>query len=190
MVAPTPSDTGGDRPAETVDRPRRGFLLKLVALGIGALACAVPAAAGLIAMLNPLRQKGQGAEPFKLATLETLDAVPRKFPVVADRTDAWNRFPNEPIGAVYLRRLDDGQVQAIHVVCPHAGCSVQYDVSGNQYFCPCHEGHFDLSGKRLDETPPSPRDLDTLPVEIRNGNEVWVQFVNYRTGVPEKVIEA
>lgn len=169
---------------------RRGFLTRVVALLIGAAAYLPPAAAGAWVFFNPLRQKSQGGRMFRLATLETLDEVPKKFPVIADRTDAWNRFPNEPVGAVYLRKTADDKVTAIHVVCPHAGCSVQYHAEGGKFFCPCHSASFDLAGARLDETSPSPRNLDTLDVEIRDGNEVWVKFANFRTGTPEKIEEA
>ena len=176
-------------PADKLDQ-RRGFITKLIALLVGAAAYLPPLAAGGWVFLNPLRQKGQGGRMFRLATLETLDETPKKFPVIADRTDAWNRFPNEPVGAVYLRKTAPDQVQAIHVVCPHAGCSVQYQADDNKFFCPCHSANFDLSGARLDETSPSPRNLDTLEVEIRAENEVWVKFVNFRTGTPEKIEEA
>lgn len=176
-------------PADKLDQ-RRGFITKAIALLVGAAAYLPPLAAGAWVFLNPLRQKGQGGRMFRLATLETLDETPKKFPVIADRTDAWNRFPNEPVGAVYLRKTAQDQVQAIHVVCPHAGCSVQYQAGDNKFFCPCHSANFDLSGARLDETSPSPRNLDTLEVEIRAENEVWVKFVNFRTGTPEKIEEA
>ena len=175
--------------ADNLDQ-RRGFITKVIALLVGAAAYLPPAAAGAWVFLNPLRQKGQGGRMFRLATLETLDEVPKKFPVIADRTDAWNRFPNEPVGAVYLRKTADDQVKAIHVVCPHAGCSVQYQANADKFFCPCHSASFDLSGARLDKKSPSPRDLDTLDVEIREGNEVWVKFVNFRNGTTEKTEEA
>ena len=42
-------------------------------------------------------------------------------------------------------------------------------------------------GKILDPKSPSPRGLDDLPVEIRNGGEVWVTFQNFRAGVHEKI---
>jgi menaquinol-cytochrome c reductase iron-sulfur subunit len=170
---------------------RRGFLAGAVALATGGVACAVPALAGLVSALNPLRQKSQAGVFLRLASLETLpeDGTPRKFPVVLDRTDAWNRFPKEPVGAVFLRRVKD-KVEAIHVVCPHAGCFIVYDAAKNTYFCPCHNGNFDLTGKRLDSNSPSPRDLDTLEVEIRDGTEVWVKFQNFQTGIPQKVAEA
>jgi menaquinol-cytochrome c reductase iron-sulfur subunit len=183
--------TKPDQPETPADlAPRRGFIAKAVALLIGAAAYLPPVAAGAWVFLNPLRQKSQGGRMFRLATLETLDEVPKKFPVIADRTDAWNRFPNEPVGAVYLRKTGDDKVEAIHVVCPHAGCSVQYQAEGKKFFCPCHSASFDLAGARLDETSPSPRNLDTLDVEIRDGNEVWVKFANFRTGTPEKIEEA
>ena len=178
---------------------RRSFLMKTATIGFGGLAYAVPALAGLFAFLNPLRQKSEAGQLIRLATLDMLpsDGTPREVSVVADRSDAWNRFPNEPVGAVYLRQTgflkqtgqQDNSVEAINVVCPHAGCSVQYNAAEDKFFCPCHAASFDLTGKRLDATSPSPRNLDTLEVEIREG-EVWVRFQNFRTGTPEKIVEA
>ncbi|MEN6496538.1 MAG: Rieske 2Fe-2S domain-containing protein [Thermoguttaceae bacterium] len=186
----------GDSGSKATAPRRRGFLAGAVALVTGGVACAVPAFAGLVSFLNPLRQKAQAGQFLRLASLETLpdDGTPRKFPVILDRTDAWNRFPNEPVGAVFLRRVPSKDkkvtVEAIHVVCPHAGCFIVYDATKNNFACPCHNGSFDLGGKRLDASSPSPRDLDTLEVELRNGTEVWVKFQNFRTGIPQKVAEA
>jgi len=163
-----------------------------MAIVLGIVACVVPAVVGIVTFLNPLRKKGQAGRFIRLASLDVLpeNGTPRRFPVIADRTDAWNRFPNEPIGAVFLRRTGKDGVEAIHVVCPHAGCFIGYDQDENEFLCPCHNAHFDLTGKRKDENSPSPRDLDTLDVEIRNGTEVWVKFQNFRTGIPSKVVEA
>jgi len=173
---------------------RRGFLAELIAWICGGVALLVPVAAGMVAFLNPLRQKSQGGGFIKLATLATLpeDGVPQRFPVVAERTDAWNRFPNEPIGAVWLRRTAANAVEALQVVCPHAGCSIVYDDAEGEgkFFCPCHAATFGLGGERLEKTSPSPRDMDTLETEIRNNTEVWVKFQNFRTGTPKKIAEA
>ena len=105
---------------------------------------------------------------MRLASLETIpaDGTPLKVPVIADRADAWSRFPAEPIGAVFLRH-SGGSVTALQVICPHAGCSINYDAAGRKYSCPCHAASFDLSGRRTDVTSPSPRDMDSLAVEIR-----------------------
>ena len=171
---------------------RRGFIVKASALVLGAVSLLAPVATGVVAFFNPLRQKAQGGRAVRLASLHVLpeDGIPRKFPVIADRTDAWNRFPNEPIGAVFLRKTGnkDRPVEAINVVCPHAGCSIQYSGSpeGGKFFCPCHTASFDLAGKRLDANSPSPRDLDTLDVQIDNGTEIWVKFQDFRTGTSRK----
>lgn len=192
MESSNPSEPGGSPPCAAASDPRRRFVMKALAAGSGGLAYALPALAGIVAFLDPLKQKSQAGQFLRVASLDTLpaDGTPQKVSIVSDRTDAWNRFPNEPVGAVMLRRTGDGQVEALNVVCPHAGCSVQYESAEGKLFCPCHGASFDLSGKRLDATSPSPRDLDRLEVEIRSGTEVWVHFQNFRTGIAEKVPEA
>jgi len=173
---------------------RRGFFSKVAALVLGGVAFATPLAIGIVSFLNPLRLKSQSGRFFRLATLEVLpeDGTPRKYPVIADRNDAWNRFPNEPIGAVFLRRTGDKKkpIEALNVICPHAGCFIGFDSKDRQFLCPCHNAHFSLEGERLDENSESPRDMDTLEVEIRDGGEIWVKFENFRTGTPEKIVEA
>ena len=84
------------------------------------------------------------------------------------------------------------------LICPHAGCTIELkdvpdEKTGSKapgYACPCHKAYFDLTGKRLQAASPSPRDLDQLEVEVRNGNEVWVKFQNYKLGTPDKVAVA
>jgi menaquinol-cytochrome c reductase iron-sulfur subunit len=174
-------------------KTRRGFFEQAAAVLLGCVAFVVPAVTGLLAFLNPLRQKSQGGQFMRLTTLDSLpeDGTPRKIPVVADRTDAWNRFPAEPIGAVFLRRVG-GEVKALQVICPHAGCSIgiQSAAEGPAFLCPCHIAHFDIDGKRTDATSPSPRDMDSLDVEVRNTNEVWVKFQTFRLGTPSKIAQA
>jgi menaquinol-cytochrome c reductase iron-sulfur subunit len=173
---------------------RRGFLAQAIAVVAGGIALLVPGAVAVAAWLNPLRLKSQAGEFRKLASLAGLpdDGTPRKIPVIADRTDAWNRFPREPIGAVFLRRTGENQVEAFQVVCPHAGCTIRYETTpeGGKFFCPCHAASFALDGQRLDSTSSSPRDMDSLEVEIRNQEEVWVKFQDFKTGTAKKEAKA
>ncbi len=175
---------------------RRGFLAKLLALTCGIFVCAVPAAIGLVASLSPLRWKSRAGRFVRLTSLAALpaDGTPRRFPVVADRTDAWNRFPNEPIGAVFLCRTAEDTVEAFQVVCPHAGCSITYETASDggagKFFCPCHAASFGLDGSRLDKTSASPRDMDTLEVRIENETDVLVKFEDFETGTSRKVAKA
>ncbi|MEN6458625.1 MAG: Rieske 2Fe-2S domain-containing protein [Thermoguttaceae bacterium] len=177
----------GDRNA------RRGFLGQAIALLCGATAFLIPTAVGVATFLNPLRQKGQGGRWMRLATLDTLptDGTPQRVPVIADRTDAWTRYPAEPVGAVFLRRSGE-KVAALQVVCPHAGCTIDYQSSpkGGAFLCPCHTATFDLQGKRTQTTSPCPRDMDRLEVEVRNNVEVWVKFESFLLGVASKVPQA
>ena len=168
---------------------RRGFLKKLFASVIGAVLGLVPMAAGLRVWLDPLRRKAAAGGAVLVGTLEALpaDDVPRKFTVVADRVDAWNKFNNVPMGAVYLRRTGDKSVEALNVVCPHAGGFVDYAPAAACFICPFHNSKFALDGKISDPNSPAPRAMDRLEVEIRNGHEVWVKFQNYQAGRAEKI---
>ncbi|MEJ5342313.1 MAG: Rieske (2Fe-2S) protein [Thermogutta sp.] len=172
---------------------RRGVLGSLIAWILGLIALAPSLVTGLAAFLAPLRSGRKGGLLVRLTTLDNLpkDGSPRKFPIVAEKRNGWT-LSREPVGAVYLRLLPDGTVQALHVVCPHAGCAVEYrpgQGQGNagEFFCPCHLARFDLDGKRLDAVSPSPRDMDTLSVEIRNGQEIWVEFQNFQVGTAQKI---
>jgi menaquinol-cytochrome c reductase iron-sulfur subunit len=190
---PSPCCCQHDTPADGDNR--RCFLGKSAALVCGAAALAVPTATGVVAFLNPLRQKSQGGEFMRLASLDAIpdDGSPLKVSVIADRTDAWTRFPKEAIGAVFIAR-EAGQpkdkLTAFQVICPHAGCSITFDASAKKYFCPCHSASFDLAGVRTDATSPSPRNMDTLQVEIRNKNEVWVKFETFQIGTERKVAQS
>jgi menaquinol-cytochrome c reductase iron-sulfur subunit len=197
---PLSTGCGCNSALETRLQGRRSFLAKFTALLAGSVALLTPAAVGIVTFLNPLRQKSRAGGFVRVTTFEAVpeDGSPRKFPVIADRTDAWNFFPNEPIGAVYLRRMDKDQVEALQVVCPHAGCSIMAEkkVSGTIiekvpdtfFHCPCHAASFDLSGKRLDAASPSPRDMDRLDTEIRD-KEVWVKFQKFVTGTVNKIAQ-
>lgn len=168
---------------------RRGFLKKASAVLLGGLSALIPAAAGLSVFVDPLRRKSQDGGSVLVATLNALpdDGVPRKFSVISSHVDAWNRTPEARIGAVYLRRSNGKSVQAFNVVCPHLGCFVDYKPERKGFHCPCHNSTFALDGKINDPKSPSPRGLDALEVEIRNGTEIWVRFQNFRTSTAEKI---
>jgi len=171
---------------------RRNYLGNITALTLGAVGLGCPTLVAAAAAINPLRTSSKQGRFIKVASLEALpeDGTPRRFPVVADRDDAWNRFADEPIGAVFLRRVQGDKVEAIQVVCPHAGCHICYEAERDIFFCPCHTASFSITGERLEARSPSPRDLDTLEVEVRNGAEVWVKFEKYQTGTSQKIAES
>ncbi|MFZ5832157.1 MAG: ubiquinol-cytochrome c reductase iron-sulfur subunit [Planctomycetota bacterium] len=194
-------NTGTPQPSDD----RRDFLARIAAIGGGLVAAITPIGVGIAAFLNPLRSPAAAGKEYRLGPLSALpdDGTPWRFAIIADRTDAWNRFPDQPVGAVFVRRVPGTQeVKAFQVVCPHNGCSITYapleaaaaDAAGNakpgaplgKFFCPCHEASFDLDGARTDKTSQSPRDMDSLTVEVRDG-DIFVNFERFRLNTPEKV---
>jgi menaquinol-cytochrome c reductase iron-sulfur subunit len=177
--------------------PRRNFIVAFFAATIGLLLGLFPLGAGLLTFLDPLfKRKGRPAdESGKLLRIGSVDAIPVdgtpvQMPVIADLTDAWNREPNQPVGAVYLRR-DGDKIVAYNAICPHAGCFVGYDAGRRCFQCPCHTSSFELSGERMMPSP-SPRDMDPLEVDeakLADG-EVWVHFQNYYPGKAEREAKA
>lgn len=167
---------------------RRSFFKQAATVVLGAVAVLAPIGAAISVMLDPLRRKGGTGSFIRVASLSSLpaDGVPRKFAVIADRTDAWNRYPNTPIGAVYLRRPDKDTVEAFNVVCPHAGGFIDYNTQQKCFLCPLHNSDFSLDGSIKDPKSPSPRPMDSLKVEVRN-NEIWVAFQNFHAGTREKI---
>jgi menaquinol-cytochrome c reductase iron-sulfur subunit len=177
-------------PSDEPPKPdRRDFLAKAAAVGIGAATTTVPLLAGLATILDPLRRNAGFGGPVFVTTLGALpdDGEPRRFQIIANRSDVWNKYPNTPIGAVFLRRMGESKVAALNVACPHAGCSVEFKEDSNSYLCPCHDSTFKLDGTLANESSPSPRGMDLLEVEVRHGAEVWVKFQNFEVGKAKKI---
>jgi menaquinol-cytochrome c reductase iron-sulfur subunit len=140
-------------------------------------------------LFDPMRRRSADHGLVRVTSLQALpeDGTPRKFAVVSTQTDAWNKNPAVPIGAVYVRRTGPAAVRAFNVVCPHAGCFVNYVAQRRTYTCPCHNSAFGLDGQITDPRSPSPRPMDELHVEIRKNSEVWVRFQNFRAGIERKI---
>jgi menaquinol-cytochrome c reductase iron-sulfur subunit len=180
------------RPAPPPLPQRRDFLTRALTIIVGGIITLFPFAAGLAVFVDPLRRKGKKGEFVPVAELDEVpaDGVPRQFKVAADQSDAWNFYPNEPLGAVYLRRVADAdKPEAVTATCPHLGCFVDFYPAAGTYKCPCHDSSFEADGKRINpETCPAARDLDSLEVEVRDGT-VWVEFQKFKPGIKDKVIE-
>ncbi len=59
---------------------------------------------------------------------------------------------------------------ALSSVCPHLGCSVHWEAQNNRFFCPCHNGAFDPSGKATEGPPASAnQSLKKFPLKVENG---------------------
>src|SRR5271157_695337 len=159
--------------------------------GLIKLVIAVPAVAFLV---SPLRKKGQDAGENAFAALTSLNqlkvGVPRSFAIIQDQTDAWIKYPSEPVGSVWLIRQPAGakpEVIAFTAECPHLGCAVNLTADGKSFLCPCHTSAFDLQGTKKNTVPP--RNMDRLKVELTKDDdpEVRVKFQRFRTQSEEQI---
>ena len=171
---------------------RRNFLVRLMAVVIGGLVTIFPFAAGLLVFADPWRRQASGARLVKVATLDDVpdDGIPRRFSVLESQIDAWNYYPNQPVGAVYLRRTKGHATpEALQATCPHAGCMVDFSKNADVFKCPCHNSSFKPDGQIIQPSP-APRPMDTLICKVvdRAGvKEVWVEFQNFYTGSANKI---
>lgn len=198
-----PTTPGKPAHAPATEGSRRGFFYNLFTALMAGLVAVVPVAAGLAVYFDPIRRKSKLGSFLPVTTIDKLpdaskgDALIGRFQILADRVDAWNIYPNEPIGGVYLVVPKGKQeIVAFHATCPHLGCGVDVreDEKGNFSFkCPCHTSAFNSDGSR--QMPcVSPRDMDVLECEMKpvpgGGQEVFVKFQNFLPGIEAKKVKS
>lgn len=162
-----------------------GGLLSSV-LGLGLL---IPGVSYLLSPVRRRRAAVPAAPTFPVAQIDEVPdvsqgAAPLRATVIASgQRDAWNRLDTVKLGSVWLARRGGGEVTCLSTVCPHAGCSIDYDATQKSFVCPCHASRFDLDGTRRDG--PSPRDMDRLEVELKDG-EVRCRYQRFRLALGRK----
>lgn len=171
---------------------RRSFL-KWAIHGLGVLFAAilgVPAVAYLIDARNRPARPGQFKTVARLSELEM--GVPHQVVIQEVRSDAWTLHPNDVVGRVWLIRRDQETVEAFTTICPHLGCSVNFEEKEQLFICPCHGGTFDIHCQRADRpgfVNPAPRGMDRLECRRDSANPdlIQVQYQNFRQGEPTPI---
>ncbi|HWL09732.1 MAG TPA: Rieske 2Fe-2S domain-containing protein [Planctomicrobium sp.] len=172
--------------------PRRSFLVKAAALLVAGVTATVPLFIAFGNVLSPLFRRSKTAAPTEETSYfvgKTGGLIPGGPPqilqVIGTKKDAWTTYPGIALGSVLVRLDDEGQIVCLNARCTHLGCTVGYQSTENRLYCPCHAASFSLNGERFNQTPP--RNLDRLDAEIRNGDEIWVRFQNFRSGTEEQI---
>ncbi|MBM3264097.1 MAG: Rieske (2Fe-2S) protein [candidate division Zixibacteria bacterium] len=65
---------------------------------------------------------------------------------------------------ILVSRTSDG-FQAFSSTCPHLGCRVHWEADKRQFFCPCHNGVFDVNGAPV-SGPPADGGQHLYPVSV------------------------
>jgi Rieske Fe-S protein len=170
--------------------------------GLGALFAAIlgnPALAYLIDARNRPAPSGDFKTVARLSELQV--GVPHQAVIRDVRRDAWTLHPNDVVGRVWLIRRDKNQVDAFTTICPHLGCSVNFEEKNNLFVCPCHNGTFRITGERVSEqelhrSNPAPRGMDSLETQLvkdpssADDPVIQVKYQNFIQGRDEKVPKA
>jgi Rieske Fe-S protein len=175
---------------------RRNFL-KWATYGLGAAFAATLGAPAILYLLDPRNRPARPGAFKTVAKLSDLkEGVPFQATIRELRHDAWTLHPNDVVGRVWLIRRKDDKIDAFTTTCPHLGCSVNFE--GPNFVCPCHNGTFDIAGKRVDpgagRTNPAPRDMDALQLQLIADPEnpadklVQVEFRSFENGKTDKIV--
>ncbi len=170
--------------------PNRRDWLRLGAWSLGGLFSALLAVPGLRFLTGPLG-RSTADRPFRpLVRLGQLRVgEPEAFAILAERRDAWVKYPREPVGSVWLVRQPEGSkvpVLAFSAECPHLSCPIGLAPARDGFVCPCHGAKFGLGGGA--ENPVSPRGMDGLEVELSADPdpEILVRFERFQPQKAEK----
>jgi Rieske Fe-S protein len=195
---PSPgSSFPGAAEADAAAPPERRTFLKWAINGLGLLFAAVLGVPAVIYLIDPLNRKRAKSDyrstGVRLSSLEVNKPVQAVLRDV--RHDAWTLHPNDVIGRVWLVKRDKNTVEAFTTVCPHLGCSVNFEASVGRFICPCHNGTFDLEGQRVqfkEGNNPAPRDMDKLKVrrDPKDSDMILVEYLNFRQGEAEKTLKS
>lgn len=64
-----------------------------------------------------------------------------------------------------LLKTETGELRAFSAKCTHLDCNVQYQPDSKKFYCACHDGYFDSTGKNIAGPPPSPLVAFTMKQE-------------------------
>lgn len=165
---------------------RRTFLGALT-VGIGGVIGVVMAIPLVRYLFYPVGRKivSNAGGPIDVLGLDQLEegGAPVRVELVGDNVrDAWASADRTKLGAAWLQRKAGGEVVAFSSVCPHLGCSINYD--GSDFRCPCHKSAFGRDGAK--QSGPSKRGLDPLPVDVKDGR-VLVTYRAFKPDISERV---
>jgi menaquinol-cytochrome c reductase iron-sulfur subunit len=161
----------GGSVANSPEMSRRQF----VTLVMGVLGSIMGAVIGLPAigfLLSPaLKQQAEDAW-IPAGLLENYPVgTPTLFTFTRTKANGWEKTVNSY--GVFIVRSSDTELEAFSNRCTHLSCRVNWLATANEFVCPCHDGHFGLSGAVTGGPPPRP--LDKYEFKVEDG-KLMIRF--------------
>jgi menaquinol-cytochrome c reductase iron-sulfur subunit len=171
-----------EKPRVAATMGRRSYIMALFAVTgtvVGAL-LAVPLFRFATFPLRKVESDEGWTDVGPVADFASL-AAPVAKTITLERRDAWQTASSQT--AVYVLPAKAGALRVLSPICPHLGCSVQWQDASRQFVCPCHSGTFSEDGARIGGPPP--RSMDSLEAKVENGT-LKVRYQYFRQLVPNK----
>jgi menaquinol-cytochrome c reductase iron-sulfur subunit len=167
--------------AEVSAVSRRTLLGRLIA-GLAALSGMLVSVPLLSALVAPAFKRRE--HPW--IEVGPLDAVPigepRQLDCISKEKDGW--IEKSVRRSVWVVRTDAETFTVFNPKCTHLSCAYRWEADKQRFFCPCHGGIYDITGKVTGGPPPRP--LDTLPAKVEGGT-LYIRHFQYKLGIPEKI---
>ncbi len=154
---------------------RRDFIKGTMAFvgGLIGVTIGIPTIAYL---LSPSLRKVEDESVVDLGPLENYPiGIPTLFEFTRTKVNGWERTGLSY--GVYVLRQNEQDVRVFSDICTHLACRVNWHPDQKHYISPCHDGHFDITGKNISGPPPRP--LDEFTTKIENGN-LFIQLPAYQ----------
>ncbi len=111
---------------------------------------------------------------FKRRKETWLDIGPLADVVLGDPTAFTYRYNNRDgyldqliRGTVYVVAENLQSFTVFSNICTHAGCAVRWEPDKQVFYCPCHNGMYNINGQVAAGPPPRP--LDRFPYKVVGG---------------------
>jgi len=131
--------------------------------GLVGLRFGVPAVAYIA---GPALKNQQAQAWMKLGPTSKVElGTPTLFTFTIQTQTGWIITAQEV--SVYVLSTDGRTFIAMSNICTHLGCHIRWIAEENHFFCPCHNGVFDITGNVVSGPPPRP--LNRFDVKVEDG---------------------
>lgn len=149
--------------SDTQKLSRRNFMQNAIWVlgGLIGLGFGVPAVAYIA---GPSLKREQEQTWVRLGPTSKVElGTPTLFTYKIQTQTGW--ITNMEEVSVYVLSTDGRTYIAMSNICTHLACHIRWIAERSEFFCPCHNGIFDISGNVIGGPPPRPLDRYDIKVE-------------------------